>query len=127
MLREVLRAKIHGAIVTQANVDYVGSITVDGALLSAAGIAPYEKVLVGDLANGARFATYAIAGKKKSGIVCVNGAAAKLVSVGDKVVLMCFGIIDEKEIKKHKPKIIYVNEKNKITLPSRQHPMTSSP
>jgi len=114
MLRELLRAKIHGATITDANAEYTGSITIDETLLSAAGIAPYEKVVVGDLSNGARFTTYAIVGKKKTGVICVNGAAAKLVNVGDKIIIMCFSLLDEKEIKKHKPKIIYVNEKNKI-------------
>ncbi len=114
MLRQVLRAKIHGATVTDASVEYTGSITIDEALLKASGIAPYERVLVGDLSNGERFTTYAIAGKKNSGMVCVNGAAAKLVNVGDKLIIMCFGIVDERELKVHKPSIVYVNEKNRI-------------
>ncbi|MFH1835127.1 MAG: aspartate 1-decarboxylase [Methanobacteriota archaeon] len=114
MLREILRAKIHGAKVTEANVEYTGSITIDERLLDESGINQYEKVLVGDMENGARFTTYAIAGKRDSGVVCVNGAAAKLVEVGDKLIILCFGLIDDDEIKGHKPKIIYVDGENKI-------------
>lgn len=101
-------------MVTEANVDYVGSITIDEDILSRAGIAEYEKVLVGDLINGARFTTYAIFGEAGSGVVCVNGAAAKLVSVGDKVIVLCFGLMDEKEAAGHKPCILFLNEENKV-------------
>ncbi len=114
MLREILRAKIHGAKVTEANVDYTGSITIDERLLDESGINQYEKVLVGDMGNGARFTTYAIAGKRDSGVVCVNGAAAKLVEVGDKLIILCFGLMNDDEVEGHKPKIIYVDGKNKI-------------
>lgn len=114
MLREFLRAKIHGATVTEANVNYTGSITVDEALLEAVGIGAYEKVLVGDLDNGARFTTYTLVGEKGSGVICVNGAAANLVAAGDKVIIMCFGLLEEGEVEKHTPKVIYLDEDNKI-------------
>ncbi|MFH1789109.1 MAG: aspartate 1-decarboxylase [Candidatus Altiarchaeota archaeon] len=114
MLREFLRAKIHGATVTEANVEYTGSITIDEAFLDAAGIGPYEKVLVGDLTNGARFTTYTLVGEKGSGVVCVNGAAAKLVEVGDKVIIMCFGLLGEDEVEGYKPRVIYLDGENRI-------------
>jgi len=116
MFREVLRGKIHGAVVTEANVDYTGSITIDEVLLSAAGIAPYEKVVVGDLENGSRFVTYAIAGERDSGVVCVNGAAAHLVGVGDRLIILAFGFIKDHEVGDVKPKIVFVNEKNRINV-----------
>ena len=84
----LLKAKIHRAVVTQADLDYVGSITIDSVLLREAGILEYEKVEVADIENGNRFETYTIAGEEGSGIICLNGAAAKLVNVGDKVIIL---------------------------------------
>ena len=88
MLTQVLKAKIHRATVTQAELDYVGSITIDEALIEAAGIHEYERVQVVDISNGNRLETYVIAGERNSGVICLNGAAARLVEIGDKVIIM---------------------------------------
>ena len=112
MLRSVLRGKIHRATVTDANLEYEGSLTLDMDLADRAGIVPYEKVVVADITNGARFETYVIAGKRGSGTVCVNGAAAHLVTVGDLVIVMSFGLVDEKEIHSHKPTLVRVDAQN---------------
>ncbi len=114
MLREVLKAKIHRATVTGANVDYEGSIMIDESLLEAADILPYEKVLVINLRNGTRVETYAILGKRGSGVMSVNGGAALHSSVGDKIIIMNFCQLDEREIKKHKPIVIYVDKENRV-------------
>lgn len=114
MLVEMLKGKIHGARITECNIDYSGSITVDADLLEAAGILPYEKVLVGNMENGKRFTTYAIEGKRGSGIVGANGAAALLNKVGDRVLILSFCLLNESEAKKHKPKVIIVDAKNRI-------------
>jgi len=114
MMLSLLKSKIHGAIVTQANLDYVGSITIDAELMDACGIIEYEKVLVADVSNGERLETYAIAGEAGSGVIGANGAAAKKISVGDKVLIMSFAQLDENEAKEFKPKIIFVDEKNKV-------------
>ena len=103
----MLKGKIHRATVTQAELDYVGSITVDEDLLEASGILEYEKVHIVDVNNGKRFETYTIAGKRGSGMICLNGAAARKVAVGDVVIIIAYGIIDEKEASEHKPKVIF--------------------
>ena len=110
----MLKGKIHRATVTQAELNYVGSITVDSALLKAAGILEYEKVQVVDIENGSRLETYTIAGEENSGVICLNGAAARCVSVGDKVIIMAYCSVTEDEAKTHKPSVIFVDEKNKI-------------
>ena len=110
----MLKGKIHRATVTQAELNYVGSITVDSALLKAAGILEYEKVQVVDIDNGSRLETYTIAGEENSGVICLNGAAARCVSVGDKVIIMAYCSVTEDEAKTHKPSVIFVDEKNKI-------------
>jgi len=112
MLREVLKSKIHRATVTDANLNYNGSITIDPVLLRLADIREFEKVHVVNINNGARFETYAIVGKPGSGEVCVNGAAARLVHVGDIVIVMTFAYLDDKELEAHSPKIIKVDGKN---------------
>ena len=112
MLVKVLRAKIHRATVTDAHVDYVGSITIDPVLLEASGMLPGECVLVADLTNGARFETYIIEGERDSGTICVNGAAARLVTVGDKVIVMAYAYIEPDEAKTLRPQIVLVNENN---------------
>ena len=94
MTVEMLKAKIHRATVSQAELDYVGSITVDGELLDAAGILEYEKVQIVDINNGSRFETYTISGEPGSGMICLNGAAARCVSVGDKIIIMAYGSYD---------------------------------
>ena len=112
---EMLKAKIHRATVTQAELDYVGSITVDIDLLEASGILEYEKVQIVDINNGSRFETYTIAGERGSGVICLNGAAARCVQVGDKIILMAYCDLDTEEVKNHKPKVVFVNEENKIS------------
>lgn len=109
---EMLKGKIHRATVTQAEVDYVGSITVDSKLLEAAGIFEYEKVQVVDVDNGNRLETYTIAGEWGSGVICLNGAAARCVEVGHKVIIMSYCTMDVEEAKNHKPKVVFVDEKN---------------
>ena len=110
----MLKGKIHRATVVQAELNYVGSITVDEELLEAAGIREYEMVQVVDIDNGNRLETYTIAGERGSGMICLNGAAARCVSVGDKVILMSYAQMTEEEAKTHKPKVVFVNEDNSI-------------
>lgn len=110
----LLKAKIHRAIVTQADLNYVGSVTIDTNLLREAGIMEYEKVQIVDINNGNRFETYTIAGEEGSGIICLNGAAAKCVNVGDKVIIMAYADMTPEEAKQHKPTVLFVNEKNEI-------------
>lgn len=112
---EMLEGKIHRATVTEANLDYVGSITVDVSLLEEAGIREYQKVQVVDVNNGNRIETYTIAGKKDSGVICLNGAAARLFSTGDKVIIMAYASYSEDELKTYKPKVVFVDDDNKIT------------
>ena len=113
MLITLLRTKIHGAIITQANRDYTGSITIDRRLLEASGLCPNEKVLVVDIHNGARFETYIIVGKKDSGMVGVNGAAAHLVKPGEKIIIMAFGQFSPGEARKHQPQVLLVDAANR--------------
>ncbi len=114
MYLEMLKGKIHRATVTQAELNYVGSITVDSALLKASGILEYEKVQIVDIDNGNRFETYTIAGEPHSGMVCLNGAAARCVSVGDKVIIMAYMQCTASEAVGHRPNVIFVNENNHI-------------
>ena len=114
MTVEMLKGKIHRATVVQAELDYVGSITVDEELLEAAGIMEYEKVQIVDVNNGSRFETYTICGKRGSGMICLNGAAA-CVSTGDKVIIMCYANYEAEEAKEHKPKVVFVDDENKIS------------
>ena len=114
MLVTRLKGKIHRAFVTQAELNYVGSITVDLALMEAAGIVEYEKVQIVDVNNGQRFETYVIAGEKNSGVICLNGAAARCVSVNDLVIIMAYGMYDEKELAETTPKVVFVNNDNRI-------------
>lgn len=111
---KMLKGKIHRAVVTEAELNYVGSITIDKDLLDAAGILEYEMVQVADVNNGNRLETYTIAGKRGSGIVCLNGAAARCVSKGDLVIIMSYADLDEKEAKVHKPKVVFVDDENHI-------------
>ena len=115
MTIELLKGKIHRATVVQAELDYVGSITVDAALLEAAGILEYEKVQIVDVNNGQRFETYTIAGERNTGIICLNGAAARCVSVGDKVIIMAYAHLDTEEARTHQPKVVFVDERNRPT------------
>lgn len=111
----MLKGKIHRATVKQAELDYVGSITVDEELMENAGMLEYEKVQIVDVNNGNRFETYIIAGERGSGMICLNGAAARCVSVGDKVILMTYAQYDEEEAKSHKPKVVFVDDENKVS------------
>lgn len=114
MLLTMLKAKIHRATITQAELHYVGSITIDEQLLEESGILENEKVKVVDIDNGNRFETYVIKGERNSGIICVNGAAARLVREGDKVIIMCYCHLDTKEVSIHKPKILLMNDNNTV-------------
>lgn len=111
---EMLKGKIHRATVTQAELDYVGSITVDEALLGAAGIREYQKVQVVNINNGNRIETYTIAGEKDSGVICLNGAAARHFSPNDLVIIMAYASYSEKDLEKYSPKVVFVDDENKI-------------
>ena len=110
----LLKAKIHRAVVKQADLDYVGSITIDSDLLRESGILEYEKVEIADIDNGNRFETYALAGEAGSGIICLNGAAARCVSAGDKIIIMAYAQMSPEEAKTHKPTVLFVDQDNKI-------------
>ena len=114
MLLEFLYAKIHRATVTDANLNYVGSITIDKTLLEASDIKANQKVEILDINNGERFSTYVIEGEKNSGTICLNGAAARKVQRGDKVIIVAYAILDEQEQQNFVPKIVHVDENNKI-------------
>jgi aspartate 1-decarboxylase len=114
MYREMLKSKIHRATVTQADLDYVGSLTVSAELMEAADILPDEKVDVLDITNGARLSTYAIEGPRDSGIIGINGAAAHLVKPGDLVIIVTYTILDEAEARSRSPRIIFVDSANKV-------------
>ena len=114
MLVNMLKGKIHRATVTQAELNYVGSITVDEELLEASGIHEYELVQVVNINNGSRFETYTIAGEKGSGVICLNGAAARQAQTGDKIIIMAYAMMTEEEIKKYPPSIVFVDDENKI-------------
>ena len=113
MVLEMLMGKIHRATVTEAELDYVGSVTIDQALLELSGILEYQKVTVVDINNGSRLETYVIAGERGSGIVCLNGAAARSVAVGDKVIIMAYAAFTEEELKSFSPKVVFVDDENK--------------
>lgn len=114
MLRVMLRSKIHRATVTESNLHYDGSITIDEVLMEKAGVLPYEQVMVSNLHNGERFETYVIPAPKHSGTVCLNGPTARKGAVGDKIVIFCYEYYDEEEIKKFKPMIVRVDDQNRI-------------
>lgn len=113
MLIEMLKGKIHRARVTQAELNYVGSVTIDRTLMDAAGILEYEKVQIADVDNGERLETYVIAGEAGSGVICLNGAAARCVSTGDKVIIMAYAQITPEEAQSFKPKVVFVDEANR--------------
>lgn len=110
----MLKSKIHRAVVKQADLNYVGSITVDLELLKASGIMEYELVQIVDVENGNRFETYTIAGEADSGMICLNGAAARQVAVGDHIIIMCYAQMTPKEASDHLPTVVFVNEDNSI-------------
>jgi aspartate 1-decarboxylase len=113
MFRTLLKSKIHRATVTQADVDYIGSITIDADLMKAADVFPYEKVQVVDVDNGARLETYAIEGEPGSGVIGINGAAARLVPAGHKVIVMSYAQMTAEEAREHKPTVVLVDERNR--------------
>lgn len=119
MTVKMLKGKIHRAVVRQAELNYVGSITVDPKLMEAAGIFEYEYVQIVDVENGNRFETYTIAGEPGSGMICLNGAAARQVSVGDHIIIMCYAQMSPEEAKEHKPYVVFVDGDNKIKQISR--------
>ena len=110
----MLTSKIHRATVTQADLHYVGSVTVDEDLLDAADLLPGEKVAIVDITNGARLETYVIPGPRGSGIIGINGAAARLVHVGDLVILIAYGVMDDEEARTRKPKVVFVDSENRV-------------
>jgi aspartate 1-decarboxylase len=114
MKRTLLRSKIHRATVTDANVNYEGSITIDSDLMQAAGLAEYELVHIADVASGARLETYVMAGPAGSGVIRMNGAAARVVNVGDKIIIMAYGQAEEPLPQDWKPEIVVVDENNRI-------------
>lgn len=114
MFRTVFKSKLHRATVTQACLDYVGSITIDEDLMDAADILLNEKVQVVDINNGERLETYAIPGPRGSGVICLNGAAARLVQPGDKVIIITYAVVDDKEAKDWKPTVAFLNDSNQI-------------
>ena len=114
MFRMMMNSKLHRATVTEANLNYVGSITIDSDLLDAAGMLPNEKVHVVNNNNGARFETYIIAGERGSGVICVNGAAARLVQKGDIVIILSYAYVSDEEARSHKPTVLLMDQNNKI-------------
>jgi aspartate 1-decarboxylase len=114
MFRTMMNGKIHRARVTEANLNYVGSITIDSNILDAVGMAANEKVQIVNNNNGARFETYIIPGERGSGIVCLNGAAARLVHEGDVVIIISYALVPEENVATHQPKVALMNENNQI-------------
>jgi len=120
MQREMFKSKIHRATVTEAELLYEGSLTLDLALIEAAEMLVYEKVQVVNLNNGSRFETYLIPGKRNSGVVCLNGPAARLGAVGDEIIIISYGLFSENELENFEPKVVFVNGKNKIINKKRK-------
>ncbi len=114
MQRFMLKSKLHRATVTDANVDYEGSITIDEALMEATDILPYEKVAIYNVSNGERFSTYTIKGRRNSGVICLNGAAARKVSRGDRIIIASYVLVDDDAVKEWSPKCILMDDKNRI-------------
>ena len=115
MLRYMLKSKIHRAVFSEANLNYVGSITIDEDLLEAADIIENEKVTIVNINNGARFETYVITGERGSGAMCLNGAAARLVEPGDKIIIITYTIVDDREMADYQPRVVFVDDSNRIT------------
>jgi aspartate 1-decarboxylase len=114
MLRTMLTSKIHRATVTQADLHYVGSVTVDQDLLDAADLLPGERVAIVDVTNGARLETYVISGPRGSGVLGINGAAARLVHVGDLVIIIAYGVMDDAEARTRAPRVVFVDSENRV-------------
>lgn len=109
-----MKSKIHGATVTEANLQYTGSITIDKNLLKASNILPFERVQIVNLHNGTRVETYVLEGQAGTGTICMNGAAARWAEVGDKVIIISYALMTDPEVKKHHPKVVFVDAKNRI-------------
>ena len=122
MRRRMFLAKLHRATVTQADLHYEGSVTIDADLLDAAGILPHEEVHIWDVTSGSRLATYALEGPRGSGVICINGAAAHHVSVGDLVIIATFGDMDDAEAREHAPTVVFVDEHNRVREISAERP-----
>lgn len=114
MLRIICKSKIHHATVTDANLKYMGSVTIDRKILTAADILPNEKVQIVNLNNGSRLETYVMEGKNSSGTICMNGAAARWAEIGDTVIIISYCLMETEDAKSFKPKIVFLNEKNRI-------------
>ena len=126
MFRYMMKSKIHRATVTEANVDYVGSVTIDSDLMKAADLLPHEKVQIADITNGARLETYVIEGPPGSGVVCLNGAAARLVLEGDKIIIISYAQMTDEEARAYHPTVVFVDEMNRITqIGSEVHAQTT--
>ena len=110
----ILKSKIHRAVITQAELNYVGSITIDEELMEAAGLYEYERVHISNVNSGSRIETYVIAGERGSGVICLNGAAARSGQKGDHVIIMAYANMTLEEIKQHRPKVVFVGDKNEI-------------
>ena len=119
MTISVLKSKIHRATVTQSELDYIGSITVDAELLEKAGILEYQKVQIVDVNNGSRFETYTISGARGSGIICLNGAAARCVQKGDKIIIMAYADMTPEEAAENPPVVLFLDDENKISRIAR--------
>lgn len=122
-MRTMLKSKIHRATVTEANINYEGSITIDAELMRAADMLEFEQVHVLDINNGARLTTYAIPGEPGSGVICINGAAARLVGEGDLVIILAYDQLSEEEARDHRPRLVYVDAHNRITRTAREIPV----
>jgi aspartate 1-decarboxylase len=127
MKRRMFLGKIHRAVVTGADLDYEGSVTIDERLLQAAGMLNHEEVHVWNLTRGSRFTSYAIAGERDSGVICVNGAAAHLTRPGDLVIIAAFAEMDEEEVRRHEPRIVRVDERNRLVEVSPEIPGPRAP
>ncbi len=126
MQRSMMKSKIHRATVTEANLNYVGSITIDPLLMEAADILPNEQVQIVNNNNGARFETYVIEGPRGSGVICLNGAAARLVQPGDIVIIITYAWMDQDEAESYKPVLVFVDENNKITEVQNQYELCNT-
>ncbi|MCH5585476.1 aspartate 1-decarboxylase [Shimazuella sp. AN120528] len=114
MFRTMMKSKLHRATVTEANLHYVGSVTIDEDLMNAVDLLPNEKVQIVNNNNGSRFETYVIKGERGSGVICLNGAAARLVHPGDNVIIIGYALLSEEEVRRHRPKVAILNENNQI-------------
>ena len=114
MLRVLMKSKIHGATVTEANLRYTGSITIDKDLLKVSDICPFERVQIVNLHNGTRVETYVLEGQPGSGTICMNGAAARWAEVGDKVIIISYSLLTPAEVRKHRPNVVFVDDKNRL-------------